>query len=86
MVASVSVRCPALGVVRMRSDAAAGVFVGALVVLIVSVIKGWALLIVVAVAVMLGTIVATARQRRTGPDPEVTLRPGGEDRPWRGRH
>ncbi|MFJ8154826.1 hypothetical protein [Streptomyces sp. NPDC094468] len=67
----------------MRSDAAAGVFVAALVVLIVSVIKGWPLLIVLAVAVMVGTLAATARQRRTGPDPEVTLRPGGEGRPWR---
>ncbi len=67
----------------MRRDAAAGVFGGALLVLIFSVIKGLVLLIVVAIAVMLGTLVATARQRRTGPDPEVTLRPGGKDRPWR---
>ncbi|MFF7982297.1 hypothetical protein ACFZDK_24735 [Streptomyces sp. NPDC007901] len=55
----------------------------ALVVLIVGVIKGWTLLIVLAVAVMVGTLVATSRRRRTGPDPEVTLRPGGDGRPWR---
>lgn len=67
----------------MRSDAAAGVFVGALVVLIVSAIKGWTVVIVLAVAVLLGVLVATARQRQTGPDPEVTLRPGGKERPWR---
>lgn len=69
----------------MRTDAAAGVFVGALVVMLVSLVKGWSALCLVAVAVMLGALVATARRRRTGPDPDVTLRPGGEGRPWRGR-
>jgi len=66
----------------MRTDAAAGVFVGALVVLLVSLLLGWTLLVVLAGAVMVGVLVATARQRRTGPDPEVTIRPGDE-RPWR---
>lgn len=67
----------------MRTDAAAGVFVAALVVLLVSWAQGWRVLAVVAGAVMLGTIVATARQRRTGPAPDMTLRPGGEGRPWK---
>lgn len=67
----------------MRTDVAAGVFVAALLVLLVSLVQGWGVLAVLAGAVMLGTIVATARQRRTGPDPDVTLRPGGKDRPWR---
>lgn len=66
----------------MRSDAAAGVFVAALVLLLVGLAEGWPLLWIVAAAVMLGVLVATARQRRTGPDPEVTLRPGDE-RAWR---
>jgi len=66
----------------MRSDAAAGVFVAALVLLLVGLLEGWTLLWVVAAAVMVGVLVATARQRRTGPDPEVTIRPGDE-RPWR---
>ncbi|MFJ9413150.1 hypothetical protein ACIRPT_03165 [Streptomyces sp. NPDC101227] len=67
----------------MRTDAAAGVFVAALAVVLVSLAQDWDVLAVMAGAVMLGTIVATARQRRTGPDPDVTLRPGGEGRPWR---
>lgn len=66
----------------MRGDVGAGVFVAGLVVLLVSLVKGWTLLIVVAAAVMLGAVVATARARREQA-PEVTLRPGGERRPWR---
>jgi len=66
----------------MRTDAAAGVFVGALVVLLVSLLQGWTLLVVLAGAVMVGVLVATARQRRMSPDPEVTIRPGDE-RPWK---
>jgi hypothetical protein len=49
--------------------------------LVSSLAEGWTVL-VVAGAVMVGTIVATARQRRLGPPPEVTIRPGDE-RPWR---
>lgn len=66
----------------MRSDAAAGVFVAALVLGIVSVAQGWTPVAVLAGAVMVGVLVATARQRRTGPEPEVTIRPGDE-RAWR---
>lgn len=67
----------------MRTDAAAGVFVAALLVFLVSLLQGWAVLALLSAAVMVGTIVATARQRRSGQVPDVTLRPGGEDRPWR---
>lgn len=68
----------------VRTDAAAGVFVAALVLLLVSVLEGWTPLAVICGAVMVGVLVATARQRRTGPDPEVTIRPGDE-RAWRRR-
>lgn len=68
----------------MRTDAAAGVFVAGLVLLLVSLLQGWGALAVIAVAVMVGVMVATARQRRSGPDPEVTIRPGDE-RAWRRR-
>lgn len=56
----------------------------ALALLLVSLMAGWKPLAVIAGVVMLGVIVATARQRRTGPDPEVTIRPGDE-RAWRRR-
>jgi hypothetical protein len=58
------------------------VFVAALVLLLISLLEGWKPLAVVAGVVMLGVIVATARQRRSGEEPEVTLRPGDE-RAWR---
>jgi hypothetical protein len=68
----------------MRSDAALGVFVVGLAVLMFGVISGFTVVwLVVGGLLMLGAVAATARQRRTGPDPEVTLRPGGKDRPWR---
>jgi hypothetical protein len=66
----------------MRTDAAAGTFVAALVLLLVSLLEGWKPLAVIAGVVMVGVIVATARQRRTGPDPETVIRPGDE-RAWR---
>ena len=78
-----SVACPALGVVGVKTEAAAGVVVAALFVLFASVLKGWTVLIVLSVAVLLGALVASAPRRRTGPRPDVTLRPGGEGRPWR---
>jgi hypothetical protein len=40
-------------------------------------------LLVVGGLLMLGAAAATARRRRLGPPPDVTLRPGGEERPWR---
>ena len=74
----------ALGVVSMRTDAVLGVFVVGLAVLMIGVVKEFNVaLLVIGGLVMLGAVAATARQRRTGPDPEVTLRPGGEGRPWR---
>jgi hypothetical protein len=69
---------------RGRSDVAAGVFVAALVLLLVSVLQGWTPLAWVCGAVMLGVLAATARQRRTGPDPTTVIRPGDE-RAWQRR-
>lgn len=72
-----------LGVVSVRTDAALGVFVVGLAVLMIGVVKEFNVaLLVIGGLLMLGSVAATAR-RRTGPDPEVTLRPGGNDRPWR---
>ena len=68
----------------MRTDAAAGVFVAGLVGLLFSLVDGIVPLAIVCVAVMIGTLVATARQRRTGPDPDTVIRPGDE-RAWRRR-
>lgn len=68
----------------VRSDAALGVFVVGLAVLMIGVVKEFSVvLLVIGGLLMLGAVAATARQRRTGPDPDVTLRPGGKDRPWR---
>jgi hypothetical protein len=68
----------------MRTDAVLGVFVVGLAVLMIGVVKEFNVaLLVVGGLLMLGAVAATARQRRTGPDPDVTLRPGGKDRPWR---
>lgn len=67
-----------------RSDAAAGVFLAGVVLVFVALYTPYTVpLIVVAALMMTGAVTATARQRRTGPAPEVTLRPGGENRPWR---
>ena len=69
-----------------RSDAAAGVFVAGVVLVFVSLYTDVMVpLLVVAGLMMIGAVVATARQRRTGPPPEVTLKPGGDERPWRRR-
>lgn len=67
-----------------RSDGAVGVFAVGLALLMLGLWTGftWAL-IVLGGLLMLGAVAATARQRRTGPSPEVTLRPGGKGRPWR---
>jgi hypothetical protein len=68
----------------VRSDAALGVFVVGLAVLMFGVISEFTVVwLVIGGLLMLGAVAATARQRRTGPEPEVTLRPGGKDRPWR---
>lgn len=86
MAASASVRCPVLGVVSVKADAALGVFVVGLAVLMIGVVKEFNLaVLVIGGLLMLGAVAATARQRRTGPDPEETLKPGGDGRPWRGR-
>ncbi|RKN41598.1 hypothetical protein D7294_13940 [Streptomyces hoynatensis] len=70
------------------SDAAAGVFAVGFAGLFFAVLSGrwWPLWI--GGPLMLGSLVATARRRRTGPDPDVVLGPSGPDRsqrPWRRR-
>lgn len=67
-----------------RSDAAAGVFMAGVVLVFVALYTPFTVpLLVVAGLLMVGAVTATARKRRTGPDPEVTLRPGGDGRPWK---
>lgn len=69
-----------------KSDGAVGVFAVGLALGFISLYTDFTVpLMVVAGLLMLGAVAATARQRRTGPAPEVTLRPGGKDRPWRKR-
>lgn len=67
-----------------RSDAAFGVFAVGLALFMLGVWTRftWPLMLLGGLF-MLGAVAATARQRRLGPAPEVTLRPGGKDRPWR---
>lgn len=68
----------------MRSDGAVGVFaVGLALVLYGVMAEGVVWALVLGGLLMLGAVAATARQRRAGPPPEVTLRPGGDGRPWR---
>lgn len=58
----------------------------AMVLVFVGILTGYTTwMFVVAGLLMVGAVTATARQRRTGPDPEVTLKPGGDERPWRRR-
>ncbi|MEH0445439.1 hypothetical protein QA811_17705 [Streptomyces sp. B21-102] len=74
----------ALGVVRMKASGALGVFVVGLVVFMVGVAGEFTVIwLAVGSLLMLGAVAATPGRRRTGPDPDVTLRPGGEARPWR---
>lgn len=67
----------------MKTDAAAGVFVAALVLLLFSLMMGWRPVAVVCGVVMVGVLVATARRSRETANPEVLGRPG--DKPWRRR-
>ncbi|GFH34307.1 hypothetical protein SCWH03_05210 [Streptomyces pacificus] len=67
-----------------RSDGALAVFVVGLVVFMAGVVMRFMVgPLVVGGLLMLGAVVATTRMRRLGPAPEVTLRPGGDGRPWR---
>jgi hypothetical protein len=71
----------------MKASGALGVFVVGLVVFLVGVAREFTVVwLVIGGVLMLGAVAATAGRRRTGPDPEVTLRPGGQDRPWRRGH
>ena len=69
-----------------RSDGALGVFVVGLVVFMFGVIAGFMVgPLILGGLLMIGAVAATTRRRRLGPAPEVTLRPGGKDRPWKRR-
>lgn len=68
----------------MKSSGALGVFVVGLAVFMVGVAREFTVVwLAVGGVLMLGAVAATAGRRRTGPDPDVTLRPGGKGRPWR---
>ncbi|MGW5333609.1 hypothetical protein [Streptomyces bauhiniae] len=63
---------------------ALGVFAVGLAVLMLGVALEFnVVLLVIGGLLMLGAVAATAHRRHAGPDPDVTLRPGGEGRPWR---
>jgi hypothetical protein len=68
----------------MGTNAGAGLFIGALFVFVVSLVKGWPVLPWIAAAVMIGTLVAIGgqlqgpRRDKGGPDTRG-------DRPWRDR-
>ncbi|MET8765849.1 hypothetical protein [Streptomyces sp. NPDC004658] len=68
-----------------RSDWALGVFAAGLVLVFVAVIKGWWVLLVPAACLIVGAVAGTTRARRSGQAPEMTVRPGGDERPWRRR-
>ncbi|MFD6421048.1 hypothetical protein [Streptomyces sp. NPDC060198] len=70
-----------------RADGAVGVFVVGLVVFMGGVMTGFTVWpLVIGGLLMFGAVAATVRTRRTGPAPEVTLRPGGDKRPWHRKH
>lgn len=68
-----------------RSDWALGVFAVGLVLVFLAVIKGWWVLLVPAACLIVGAVAGTTRTRRSGRTPEATVRPGGDERPWRRR-
>ncbi|NUR27567.1 MAG: hypothetical protein HOV83_17290 [Catenulispora sp.] len=69
----------------MKTDAAVGVVAAGVVLVLAAVWTHTLWLLLPAACLIVGAVAATARQRRTGPEPEVTLRPGGDERPWRKR-
>jgi hypothetical protein len=66
-----------------RSDWALGVFAAGLVLVLAAVITQWWLLLLPAACLMVGAVAGTTRARRSGEVPGVTVRPGGDGRPWR---
>jgi hypothetical protein len=67
-----------------RSDGAVGVFAVGLALFMWGVVARFTVpLLALGGLFMLGAVAATARARHAGPPPEVTLRPGGGERPWR---
>jgi hypothetical protein len=75
-----------LGVVSVKQiDVPLGVVVAGLVLIIGCRLVTWWPGVIIGAALVLGAMASTARQRRTGPEPEVTRRPDGQDQPWRKR-
>lgn len=72
-----------IGMAEGRSDGAVGVVAAGVVLVLAAVWTETLWLLLPAACLIVGAVAATARQRRNGPDPEVTLRPGGDGRPWR---
>ncbi|MFB7286415.1 hypothetical protein [Actinacidiphila glaucinigra] len=68
----------------MKGNVGAGVFVGALFVFLVSLLKGWPVIPWLAVAVMVGTLIAIGDQLRVDRRPDGAPRTES-DRPWRDR-
>lgn len=69
-----------------KSDGALGVFAVGLIIFMGGVIAEFMVgPLVLGGLLMIGAVAATTRRRRLGPAPEVTLRPGGKDRPWKRR-
>ncbi|WP_416520033.1 hypothetical protein [Streptomyces achromogenes] len=66
-----------------RSDAAVGMVAVGVLLAIVGVARQTWWLLLPAICLIVGAVAATARARRPGVEPEVTLRPGGDGRPWR---
>ena len=67
-----------------KSDGALGVFAVGLIIFMGGVIAEFMVgPLILGGLLMIGAVAATTRRRRLGPAPEVTLRPGGKDRPWR---
>jgi predicted anti-sigma-YlaC factor YlaD len=87
MAASSVVLCCALGVDSMkRNNVPLGIVVAGVVLMIGCRIIVWWPGVILGAALILGVLVAVWPRRQAGRDPEVTIRPGGEGRPWRKRH
>ncbi len=68
----------------MHADTSFAVFVvGGVLAFVNLATVGLVILYLIGGLMMVGAVAAGTRRRRLGPAPEVTLRPGGVERPWR---